>query len=144
MAQRRWLIAVGALILAGMLACGAFCLGIYVGKYGLTGEGLRAAFQGRAAQQPAAAAGRPDVVGRLRRVMPEALDLATASGPRRIELTPGTQFVDERGAALTAEDLLVGDLIAVFGELGGDGARSFAANLVVRLPPQPTRTPGTP
>lgn len=144
MAQRRWLIAIGALVLVGMLACGAFSLGIYVGKYGLTGEGLRAAFQYETARSPGAAVGRPDVIGRLRRALPEALDLVTAAGPRRVELSQETQFVDEKGVALSADMLRVGDLLAVFGEPGGGGGQAFIANLVVRLPPQPTRTPRLP
>lgn len=141
MAQRRWLIGIGALVLAGMLACGAFSLGLYLGRYGLSGEGLRAAFQVRAVPSVGNGAGRPDVVGRLRRALPEALDLATASGPRRIELAAEARIVDDTGASLSAEALRVGDLIAVFGEFGGAGGQTFTANLVVRLPPQATRTP---
>lgn len=141
MAQRRWLISMGAVILVGMLLCSAFSLGVYVGKYGLSGEGLRAGAAAESAAQTRDAVGQPDLVGMIRRAAPDALELATREGPRWIELGPDTQFVDERGVALSAADFHPGELVAVFGELNPTEGRVFLAHLVVRLPPRAPTQP---
>jgi hypothetical protein len=136
MAQRRWLIATGGAVLIGMLLCGAFALGVYVGKYGFTGQGLT--YGPNAPPQPGAAgaAPQPDLVGLVRRVSFDSFELATREGPRWVEIDPSAQFLDERGAPLTRSDLRVGDLVAVFGDLNPAEGRLFLAQRIIRLPPR--------
>jgi hypothetical protein len=141
MAQCRWLIGIGAVIVVGMLLCGAFSLGIYVGKYGFSAQGIGAASQAGGLPQARPAAGQPDLVGMIRRVAPDSLEVATRQGPRWVDLGADTQFVDERGVALSADDFHPGDLVALFGELHATEGRIFLAHLVVRLPPQAPAQP---
>jgi hypothetical protein len=84
MTQRRWLTAIGALILVGMLLCGAFSLGVYYGKQGLSGDTLRTSPEANALVGLRDGLGQPDLLGRVRRPTPGVLDLATGDGPRSI------------------------------------------------------------
>lgn len=141
MAQRRWLTAMGAVILVGMLLCGAFSLGVYYGKHGLSGDTLPTAQDAGPLVRLRDAFGQPDLLGRVRRANPETLDLATAEGPRIVEVNAETQFLDERGATMNVTDFRSGDLVAVYGELNTLAGRVFVARLVVRLAPRATLQP---
>jgi hypothetical protein len=148
MAENRWQIIVGALVLLLMLLTGSFSLGVYVGEHGWTREGLR--YQPGQGQPPAAgpraappdaAIGRPDIIGRVRSLSAEGLDLATPDGPKLVDLNDDTRVEDVQGASLNLDDLQPGDIVAVFGDfIAGDGRRLLASR-IVRLPPGP---PGQP
>ncbi|MBN1149275.1 MAG: hypothetical protein JXA78_18585 [Anaerolineales bacterium] len=155
---RRALIAVGLITLIGMLVAAAFALGVYVGEHGWTRAGLRYQPSGGAppqgplpgAQQPPGNSplpeggvqpqglppGRPQVIGKILEIAPQALTLATQDGPRRVMLTPETRYQDEAGAPISLEDLQRGQAVAVFGRFVQDGGRQFQAELVVELPPR--------
>jgi hypothetical protein len=141
MAQRRWLIAVGAVVLAGMLLCGAFSLGVYYGKHGLSADTLRTSPEANGLVRLRDELGQPDVLWRVRRATPEMLDLATSEGPRSVELSADAQFLDERGMTMAANDFRPGDRVAVYGELNAAAGRVFIVRLVVRLPPPATVQP---
>ncbi len=141
MAQRCWLTVIGAVILAGMLLCGAFSLGVAYGKQGLSGDTLRASPEAGALVRLRDELGQPDLLGRIRRASPETLDLATSDGPRSVEMNAETRFLDERGVSMAATDFRSGDLVAVYGELNALAGRVFIARLVVRLPPRATVQP---
>jgi hypothetical protein len=124
-----------------MLLSGAFSLGVYYGKHGLSGDTLRTSPEANALVRLRDELGQPDLLGRVRRATPEMLDLATSEGPRSVELNADTQFLDERGTTMPATDLRSGDRVAVYGELNAAAGRVFIARLVVRLPPQATVQP---
>jgi hypothetical protein len=136
MAPRRWLIAIGAVVLAGMLLCGAFSLGVFAGRRGLSGDTLRTSPEAEPLLRLCDEFGQPDVLGRVRRATSEVLDLATSDGPRSVQMNAGTQLFDEGSAAMSITDLRPGDLVAVYGELNGTAGRAFTARVVVRLPPR--------
>jgi hypothetical protein len=151
MVENRWQIVSGAVILLLMLLVGAFSLGVYVGEHGWTGSGLtyqpgpgvlplapqdqsqppgQGQFQGQGADGPR-------LIGRILEITPQALDLATPDGRRRVELHEGTRYREENGAQLQFSDLAQGDVVAIFGEvIAGDGGK-LLAQLVLRLPPRP-------
>ncbi len=147
MAENRWQIAVGALVLLGMLLAATFSLGVYVGRHGLSREGLR--YQpGPQAGQPQVPGGpggapgpRPDLIGRLRGASPQGLELATQQGPRFVALNEDTKLESMQGDPLTVEDLKPGDLLAVFGEFSVGDGRELLATRVVRLPERPPDRP---
>jgi hypothetical protein len=124
-----------------MLLCGAFSLGVYYGKHGLSGDTLRASPEANTLVGLRDELGQPDLLGRVRRATPEVLDLATGDGPRSIELDADIQFLDERGERVSATDFGSGDLVAAYGELNAVDGRVFIARLVVRLPPRAIATP---
>jgi hypothetical protein len=157
---RPWLLAVGAVIIVGMLLIAAFSLGVYVGEHGWTRQGLT--LQGPGAQpgpQPGAdrppqvgpdappplpGGGRPpDLVGGIRRVMEGTLLMATSDGPRTVELDEATQVETHEGDPRSLDDLQRGQGVAIFGYRGGDG-RALVAELVVLLPApeKPRAEPG--
>lgn len=138
MAQNRWQIAVGAVVLMLALLAGAFSLGVYVGRYGLTAQGLR--LQPSDANRPAgnmqpAEGDEPALIGRLLQIRENGLDLATQQGRRFVSTSPETQWIDPQGGPLDPESLQEGDLLAIFGRLE-DGGRQLVADRVVRLPQQ--------
>jgi hypothetical protein len=148
MAENRWQIILGAVVLLVILITGAFSLGIYVGRHGWDEGGLRYQPAGPEGQPggplggPQDLAGdRPDLTGRIRALSQLGIQLATQNGPRIIEVNEDTRVVDEGGAALTLSDLRLGDLIAIFGDFTpGDGQRLLASHIVrllERNPQQP-------
>ncbi|MGD2252139.1 MAG: hypothetical protein PVF70_04405 [Anaerolineales bacterium] len=155
MAESRWQIIIGAVILMLMLLVGAFSLGVYIGEHGWTRQGLRyqpgpgdAQVQAPGPppnQGPAQVPGNqsfpgqvgdePDLVGRIRRLSPDGIELATPQGPRMIEWGAEVIVEDRQGVRLTPRDLKRDDIVAIFGEfIPGDGGR-LVAHLIVRLPP---------
>lgn len=141
MAQRHWLTAIGAVILVGMLVCGAFSLGVYYGKQGFSGDTLRTTPEAGPLVRLRDEFGQPDLRGRVRRAVPGVLDLATSEGPRSVEVNTETRFLDESGTTMNVADFRSGDLVAVYGELNTVAGRVFIARLVVRLPPRATVQP---
>ena len=161
--EREWQIALGAAVLVLMLLAGAFSLGVYIGRHGLSREGLRLqgpgaaqpgplAPQGPGAGQPGAlgpqgdipafGAEQPQVVGRVRAVSSESLELATQQGPRLVSLSPETRLEDAQGARLEWTDLRPGAIAAVFGEFSAEGGgRQLLAERVVLLPERPQGQP---
>ena len=138
MAQNRWQIAVGAVVLLLAVLAGAFSLGVYVGRYGLTAQGLR--LQPSDANQPAgnlqpAQDDEPALIGRLLQIRQNGLDLATQQGRRFVAIGPETQWIDPQSHPLEPEALQEGDLLAIFGQFE-DGGNRLVADRVVRLPQQ--------
>ncbi len=151
MAENRWQIVVGAVILLLMLLVGAFSLGVYVGEYGWTRQGL--SYQPDQGQAPAQVqlpglgqiqgegAEGPGLTGRILSISLEALELATQEGRRRVELHDGTIFRELDGPEVPLTALSLGDIVAIYGEMiAGDGGR-LLAQVVLRLPPKPTSEP---
>jgi hypothetical protein len=146
MAENRWQIILGAVVLLVVLLTGAFSLGIYVGRHGWGEEGLRyqpAGPEGGPGAPPGQdfAVDRPDLVGRIRALSQRGIQLATQDGPRIVEVSENTRVEDEGGASLRLIDLRLGDLIAVFGDFTpGDGQR-LVASQIVRLPERKPQQP---
>ncbi|MGD8553898.1 MAG: hypothetical protein PVJ07_00390 [Anaerolineales bacterium] len=147
MAESRWQIIIGAVILMLMLLAGAFSLGVHIGKHGWTREGLRyqpgpgdpgAQGPGQVPGNqpfPGQAGEEPDLVGRIRRLSADGIELATPQGPRMVEWGAEVIVEDRQGARLAPRDLKRDDIVAIFGEfIPGDGGR-LVAHYIVRLPP---------
>jgi hypothetical protein len=150
MAENRWQIAIGAVVLLLMLLAGAFSIGVYVGRHGLSREGLQYQPETQAdipqdrvsANRPEGIpAGQPDLTGKLRSVLEQGLELATQQGIRFITIDEETRFVDGNGGTIDVSDLHAGDVLAIFGDFTADEGRRLLANVIVRLPlrsqPQP-------
>ena len=148
MAENRWQIILGAVVLLVVLLTGAFSLGIYVGRHGWGEDGLRYQPAGPEGQPGAPPGGPqdfavdpPDLVGRIRALSQLGIQLATQDGPRIVEVSENTRVEDKDGAPLTLSDLRLGDLIAVFGDFTpGDGQR-LVASQIVRLPERKPQQP---
>jgi hypothetical protein len=163
MAANRWKIIstiAGGVILLLMLAASSFSLGVYVGEHGWTRDGLNYSAGPPAGKAPAndglpqggpvlagtvrpplspagLPAGRPDLTGRILRIRPQSIEVATPNGPRIVNLSPETRFLDEDGRTISLKDLKNGDTIAIFGRFtAGDGGE-LQADIVVRLQPNP-------
>jgi len=144
MAKSRWLILPGALVILGMLCIAVFSLGVYVGKHGLTQDGLQyQAPRPNGAQLPGdappggltgAPARTPEAAGLIRRITRAQVDLATRVGPRTILLSEAVEVRLEDGRIGSPNDLKVGDLIAIFGQWTEGAARELEAEVIVRLP----------
>jgi len=152
MVENRWQVILGAGILLLMLLTGTFSLGIYIGRHGLSREGLRYQpaqvnpqdhVQGFNPQNRPAAIpqDQPDLIGRLRRGSREGIELATENGIRFVLIDNDTKFVDTEGRSLKGTDLKAGDVLAVFGEFNVNEGQQLLASVIVRLPerlpPQP-------
>jgi len=164
--SNRVLMIAGLVMTQIMLLVAVFALGIYVGRYGLTREGLvyqagpggaagPGGLPGRSAPlpggvSPGVAPGQqggglplppgltepPQLIGRLLTITATALELATPQGPRQVLVDPDTTYMDEEGNTITLGDLEVGSVVGIYGEFGQDG-RNVTAALVVILPPLP-------
>lgn len=156
--QRKLMIAAGILTLFLIHLIAAFSLGIYIGRHGFSRQGL--SLQGpQAAQQPprpgGVPAGQPDaqppqdqrsprlpgeptIVGRIRRIGRDELDLATQEGPRLIILDSETRVWNEEGDRVEIEKLTEEQIVAIFGVFG-DGGQQLHADLIVILPPPEER-----
>ena len=152
--ERKLLLGGGILLLFLIHIVAAFAAGVYVGRHGLTREGLT--LQGPlrnqnpaqpgtrpgAQNQPAAPnmPGEPTVIGRIRRVDDQTLDLATREGPRQVMLDAETRYRDQAGELLGREVLAEGDIVAVFGIYPADG-RQLHADLIVPIREQGVGNP---
>jgi hypothetical protein len=163
MAANRWkliTVSAGGVVLLLMLLAASFSLGVYVGEHGWTRDGLSysgpggkpgadnrpdaggpapgSPAQAGTPQQPFAPAGlppgRPNLAGRVVRIYPQRIEVATANGIRVVILTAETRFLEQDGTPIALKDLKKGDQIAVYGLLAeGDGGE-LRAEFVVRLP----------
>ena len=149
MVENRWQIIIGAVMLLLMLLTGAFSLGVYIGRHGLSQEGLRyQPDQPGGMPEPLPAdrprnlqLGEPDLIGLIRDISPQGIQLATQEGPKLLETNDATQVFDTDGQPLKLADLRLGDVVAVFGDfIPGDGRHLLATHIVrlpSRQPPQP-------
>jgi hypothetical protein len=142
MAENRWQIILGAVILMVVLLVGAFSVGVYIGRHGWTSESLQFQPEGPGGQPgnipdvPQGPSDRPNIIGRVRALSPLGLQLATQDGPRTVEVNQDTRVTDVDGFPLTLVDLRLGDLLAIYGDFTpGDGQRLLAER-ILRLPPR--------
>jgi hypothetical protein len=80
--------------------------------------------------------GRPQVVGLIRVVALDALELATGDGRRLVHLLPVTRYAAGNGEPLRLEDLKIGGVVGVYGWLVDGPPREFIADVVVLLLPK--------
>lgn len=152
MAENRWQIIIGAGVLLLMLLAGTFSLGIYIGRHGLSREGLR--YQPAAQGNPQPLQGpdpqsrpagvpsdQPDLIGRLRNGSRNGLEMATENGIRFVAIDKDTRFVDEKGISLRGTDLQAGDVLAIFGEFSANEGQQLLASVILRLPDRPAPQP---
>ena len=144
MAENRWQIAIGAVVLMLMLFIGTFSLGVYIGRHGLSREGLRY----QPAQQvnpqgvdpanrpPGIPQGEPDLIGRLRSGSQRGIELATRNGVRFAAIDENTKLLNQRGEALERTDIRAGDILAIYGEFNINEGQQLLANVIVRIPDQ--------
>jgi hypothetical protein len=150
MVENRWQIVIGAMILLLILLTGAFSLGVYVGRHGLSREGLRYKPPESAAAIGTAPGDRasgfpdrqPDLIGRLRSISSKALELATPDGVRLTLIDENTRFRDAQNQAFNPLDLELGENLGVFGKYTGNGGRQLQATLIIRLLDRPAAQPG--
>jgi hypothetical protein len=140
MDENRWLITVGSGILILISLVGTFSLGVYVGRHGLSQDGLRYQPGNLAQPQPAGRSqilpkGDPDVVGLIRALSPQGLQLATKEGPKWTEIDEDTQIINPQGRILKLTDLNLGAFVAVYGEFSPGNGQRLLATHIVQLPP---------
>lgn len=154
MVINRWLLISGIVLLIGMLVVCAFAVGVFIGERGWTGGGLPGLRQNEPQNAPQDGAppgnapadgqrppilppGEPQLVGLIRYTTEKTLELATQGGPRQVLITDRTDYWTKEGEMLQLQDLITGDLVAVFGQyVGGDGTQ-LQADMVVRIPRPP-------
>jgi hypothetical protein len=144
MAENRWQIIIGAVVLLLMLLAGTFSLGVYIGRHGLSREGLRyqpaqmTNPQGlqQSNRPPGFPEGEPQLIGRLRSVTRQGIELATQNGVRFVATDQETKLLNERGQALQRSDFQVGDILAIFGEFSINEGKQLLAEVIIRLPQQ--------
>jgi len=73
----------------------------------------------------------PDVIGRITSISPTEIVLNTPNGDVTVAVNADTVYLDEQGAAVSADSLQVGFVIAVFG--------TPTATTVMHLPPPPNQ-----
>jgi hypothetical protein len=149
MAENRWQIAIGAVVLLLMLLIGTFSLGVYIGRHGLSREGLL--YQPVQQIKPQALQpadrpsgipqGEPDLIGKLRSGTKRGIELATKNGIRFVAIDENTRLLNERGETLEGSDLRAGDILAIFGEFRANEGQQLLANVIVRIPEQRSPQP---
>ncbi len=166
--QRGWIIG-GAIVLQVMLLIAVFALGVYIGHYGLTRDGLfygapgpggpggaanQPPRQGLGGPQPGAANQGgppplppgldepPQLIGRLVASGPDALELATPQGPRSVLIDENTAYEDTEGNTFSLAGLSPGDVIAIYGTFSPDGRNLVATRVVILPPPPDNQIPG--
>jgi hypothetical protein len=142
MAENRWQIVLGAAVLLLMLLAGTFSLGVYIGRHGLSREGL----QYQPLQQPNPQVihpnrpadipeGEPDIIGRLRTASPQGIEIATQNGIRFVVINQETKLLDERGETLERSGIHRGDILAIFGSFRLNDGNQLLAEVIIRIPP---------
>jgi hypothetical protein len=142
MAANRKLIIAGGVVLSLVLCIGVFSLGIYIGRYGMSAEGLQYQSAGRIPQVDRSRLtrpegipeGEPDIVGMIRGSSKDGIQIATQQGPKWIKIDTNTSIMEISGDELSKNDLHLRDLIAVFGEFSIDDGSTLLATHIVRLP----------
>jgi len=142
MAENRWQIIIGAAVLLLMLLAGTFSLGVYIGRHGLSREGLqyqplqqavpRVINPNRPAGIPE---GEPDIIGRLRTASQSGIEIATQNGIRFVVINQETKLFDERGEVLERKDIQRGDILAIFGSFSLNEGSQLLAVVIIRIPP---------
>lgn len=141
MVANRGLIILGAGLIALTLICGSCSVGVYVGRHGLSAEGLRlapnvpnqpAAGDG-AVRPPGLPMGDPDVIGLIRTGSVDGIELATREGPREIQFDQNTVLFEPGGRVLTLRDLRPGDVLAVYGERSAGTTDKLLATYILRI-----------
>jgi hypothetical protein len=144
MAENRWQIILGAGVLLFMLLAGTFSLGVYIGRHGLSRDGLH--YQPSqvgnpqvlqpAERPPGIPEGEPELIGRLRSASRQGIVLATQNGIRFVAIDQETKLLNERGEAIQRTDFQVGDILVIFGEFNINEGTQLLAEVIVRLPQQ--------
>ncbi len=142
MVTNRKLIFAGGVVLVLVLIIGAFSLGVYIGRYGVSSQGLHYQTAGGVPQidrsqltrPEGIPEGEPDVVGLVRGGTRDGIQLATKQGPKWIEVDANTSVLEISGGELGLKDLRPRDLVAVFGEFSVDDGSTLLATYIVRLP----------
>jgi hypothetical protein len=151
MAKNRWGIIIGGALLIVMLMLGSFSIGVYLGRLGTNQEAPKD-------NAPAAAPppippqnllqekigediqiNNPDLVGRLRFVGKDGIQLITEQGNKFVIVDEDTRVWNWSGETLQVRDLGRYDILAVYGDFIQDDGRQLLAELIVRLPPSPTK-----
>ncbi|HUS84489.1 MAG TPA: hypothetical protein VMX56_05055 [Anaerolineales bacterium] len=150
MAKDRWGIVIGGILLIVMLMLGSFSIGVYLGRLGTKQEA-----PGNDAAAPPSIPPQnslqekvgddiqihnPDLVGRLKFVGKDGIQLTTDEGNKFVTVDEDTRLWNWSGETLQLRDLGRYDILAVYGDFIDDG-RQLHAELIVRLPP---RNPGNP
>ena len=150
MAKDRWGIVIGGILLIVMLMLGSFSIGVYLGRLGTKQEA-----PGNDAAAPPSIPPQnslqekvgddiqihnPDLVGRLKFVGKDGIQLTTEEGNKFVTVDEDTRLWNWSGETLQLRDLGRYDILAVYGDFIDDG-RQLLAELIVRLPP---RNPGNP
>jgi len=159
--ERKILVALGSLIIAGMIAVACFSLGVYAGTQGWTlkqpplagpqpqpGQPQPGQPQlGQPGQQgegpqpnmPTGQQPQPALIGVVRRVDDSSIAVRSEGVVRPITLTERTRYAHRtpEGEVVEAklEDVQVGSGVAVFGPFSPDG-HTLVADAVVVLPPR--------
>ncbi len=149
MAKNRWGIIIGGVLLIVMLMLGSFSIGVYLGRLGRNQEALRddaAAPPPIPPQNPLQEKvgddiqiNNPDLVGRLKFVGKDGIQITTEQGNKFIIVDEDTRVWNWSGETLQLRDLGRYDILAVYGDFIQDDGRQLRVELIVRLPPrQPT------
>jgi hypothetical protein len=163
--ERKILVAIGSLLIAGMIAIACFSLGVYVGKQGWTLvppslAGPQQTRPGGGQPQPGQPGGggpqpeqpgqpqpnapaeqqpKPTLIGVVRRVDDRGITLHAEGVIRPVAVTERTRYAwgTTEGEVVETglEDVEVGKRVAVFGSFSPDG-RTLIADAVVILPPR--------
>ena len=151
MAKNRWGIIIGGAILIVMLMLGSFSIGVYLGRLGMNQEAPRhdaAAPPAIPPQNPLQEKvgediqiNNPDLVGRLRFVGKDGIQLITEQGNKFVIVDEDTRVWNWSGETLQVRDLGRYDILAVYGNFIQDDGRQLRAELIVRLPPRPQDNP---
>jgi hypothetical protein len=144
MAENRWQIILGAGVLLLMLLVGTFSLGVYIGRHGLSRDGLR--YQPSQVDNPQVLQpierpqgipeGEPELVGRLRSASRQGIVLATQNGIRFVVIDQDTKLLNGKGETLQRSDFQAGDILAIYGEFSINEGNQLLAEVIVRLPQQ--------
>ena len=146
MAKNRWGIIIGGVLLIVMLMLGSFSIGVYLGRLGRNQEALAAAPPPIPPQNPLQEKvgddiqiNNPDLVGRLKFVGKDGIQITTEQGNKFIIVDEDTRVWNWSGETLQLRDLGRYDILAVYGDFIQDDGRQLRAELIVRLPHrQPT------
>jgi hypothetical protein len=142
MVANRKLVIAGGVILILVLLVGAFSLGVYIGRYGISADGLHyqasrnipQVDRSQLTRPEGIPAGEPDIVGMIRVGSRDGIQIATQQGPKWIKVDVNTSILEISGSELNLSDLHPRDLVAIFGEFSIDDGSNLLATHIVRLP----------
>ncbi len=151
MAKNRWGIIIGGVLLIVMLMLGSFSIGVYLGRLGSNQEAPRDdtsapppippqnTLQGKVGED--IQINNPDLVGRLKFVGKDGIQLITEQGNKFVIVDEDTRLLNWSGETLQLRDLGRYDILAVYGDFIHDDGRQLRADLIVRLPPRQPAKP---